>query len=95
MYRFEPYDHGLNFLCAQPWSSLDKGESQACQITSPFNKKIGCFCKAKQPSLLLNGEVIWHAGGSLITKEVHALAYENDAKELFFFSSGNKNAAKH
>ena len=45
-----------------PWSSLDKEESLACQITSPFNKKIGCFCKAiililfkKQPSLLLNG----------------------------------------
>ena len=27
------------------WSSLDKGESLTCQITSPF-KKIGCFCKA-------------------------------------------------
>ena len=27
------------------WSSLDKGESLACQITPPFNKKIGSFCK--------------------------------------------------
>ena len=26
------------------WSSLDKGESLSCQITSPFNKKIGRFC---------------------------------------------------
>ena len=24
---------------------LDKGESPASQITSPFNKKIGCFCE--------------------------------------------------
>ena len=27
------------------WSSLDKEESMACQLTSPFNKKIGCFLK--------------------------------------------------
>ena len=26
-------------VCA--WSSIDKGDSLACQITSPFNKKIG------------------------------------------------------
>ena len=26
-----------------PWSSLVKEESLACQITSPFNKKLGCF----------------------------------------------------
>ena len=26
-----------------PWSSLDKGESLACQITTPFNKRIDCF----------------------------------------------------
>ena len=46
------------------WSSLDKGESLTCQITSPFNKKIGCFCKAiilillsKTTRLLLNGEL--------------------------------------
>ena len=25
-------------VCA--WSSIDKGDSLACQITSPFNKKI-------------------------------------------------------
>ena len=25
------------------WSSLDIGESLACQMTSPFNKNIGCF----------------------------------------------------
>ena len=30
----------------EPWSSLEKGESLACQKTSPFNKKIGSFCKA-------------------------------------------------
>ena len=28
------------------WSYLDKEESLACLITSPFNKKMGCFCKA-------------------------------------------------
>ena len=27
----------------KPWSSLDKGESLACQITSTFYKNIGCF----------------------------------------------------
>ena len=27
------------------WSSLVKEESLACQITSPFNNKLGCFCK--------------------------------------------------
>ena len=25
------------------WSSIDKEESLACQITSPFNNKLGCF----------------------------------------------------
>ena len=29
-----------------PWSSLYNGESLACQLTSPLNKKMGCFCKA-------------------------------------------------
>ena len=29
----------------QPWSSLDEGESLACQITIPFNKNIGCFVR--------------------------------------------------
>ena len=54
--------------CSQPWSSLDKEESLACQIAYPFNNKLGCFlCKIKkiaiqkQPSLLLNGEAIWQA----------------------------------
>ena len=26
-----------------PWSPSDKEESLACQITSPFNNKLGCF----------------------------------------------------
>ena len=30
------------------WISLDKGESLACQITSPFNNKLGCFYKNNQ-----------------------------------------------
>ena len=53
------------------WSSLDKGESLACQITFPFNQKIGCLKLdlfnfiLKQPSFLLNGEVIWQASDSL------------------------------
>ena len=54
--------------------------SLARQITSAFNKKIGCFCKAiflilsyKQPSLLLNGKVIWQASDSSLTKEFHGL----------------------
>ena len=28
---------------AKPWSSVDKEESVACQITSPFNKKYRLF----------------------------------------------------
>ena len=32
----------LNLLVSA-WSSIDKEESLACQITSPFNKKIGSF----------------------------------------------------
>ena len=46
----------------------------------PFIKKIGCFCKAffkfyfqKQHSLLLNGEVIWQASDSSLTKELQFL----------------------
>ena len=34
------------FQLFMSWSSLDKGESLACQITSPFNKNIGWFCNA-------------------------------------------------
>ena len=34
------------FQLFMSWSSLDKGESLACQITSPFNKMIVWFCKA-------------------------------------------------
>ena len=29
----------------QEWSSLDKEELLACQITSTFNNKLGCFLK--------------------------------------------------
>ena len=49
----------------QTMELLDKGESLAWQITSQFDKNIGCLCKAtvlilfkKQPSLLLNRENI-------------------------------------
>ena len=55
---------------ASPLSSLDKEESLACQITSPFNKKIGCICFN---SLLLNGEVIWQASDSSLYKELHVI----------------------
>ena len=35
------------WMCTfKAWSTIDKEESLACQITSPFNKKIGCFWKA-------------------------------------------------
>ena len=36
----------LVIACQMAWSSLDKGSSLACQIISPFNKKIGSFGKA-------------------------------------------------
>ena len=35
-----------HILSVQTWSAVDKEESLGCQITSPFNKKISCFCKA-------------------------------------------------
>ena len=40
------------------WSSLDKGDSLACQITSPFNKKLGCFCKAIFFKVKLSGKPV-------------------------------------
>ena len=56
-----------------------KKESLACQITSPFSKKIVCFCTEifkilfnNNPSLLLNGEFIWQASASSLTIELHA-----------------------
>ena len=33
----------LKMALFESWSSLDKGETVACQIASPSNKKIGCF----------------------------------------------------
>ena len=67
-------------IYSEPLSSLDKGESLGCQITSPFNKKGGCFCKAifffqKQPSLLLNREVIWQASDSSLIKELQVSTF--------------------
>ena len=49
--KYQSAFHGVytfkgHHLMLQAWSSLDKRESLACQITSPFNKKIGCLCKA-------------------------------------------------
>ena len=49
--KYQSAFHGVytfkgHHLMLQAWSSLDKRESLACQITSPFNKKIGCFGKA-------------------------------------------------
>ena len=43
---------------------------------SPFNKKMGCFCKAiffilKTAHLLLNGEDIWQVSDSPLYKEVY------------------------
>ena len=32
-------------VTALPWSSLEKEESLACQINSPFNNKLGYFFK--------------------------------------------------
>ena len=63
-----------------PWKKalMQTPEALSCQITSPINKKIGCFCKAiflfyfqKQPNPLLNGEVIWQASDFSLTKEPH------------------------
>ena len=70
--------HNFTNPTACPWSSLDKGESLACQITSPFNKKIGSFCKAlflisfaKTTQLIVE----WgsYLASSSLTKELHGL----------------------
>ena len=62
------------------WNSLVKEESLGCQITSPFNKKFGCFVRnsfSGEPRLqilkfqLLNGEVIWQASDSSLSKDLH------------------------
>ena len=64
-------------LIPSSWSSLVKEEALACQITSPFNKKIGCFVRQtfqfyflKQPSLLSNGKL---AIDTSLTKDLYAL----------------------
>ena len=55
-------------------------ESLACQITSLLNKKPGFFenkikkiSSQKQPIFLLNGEAIWQARDSPLSKELHGL----------------------
>ena len=59
-------------------SSSDKEESLACQITSPFNKYLGCFyiklkrLLYKTMYLFVEWEVIWEASDSPLSKELHA-----------------------
>ena len=50
----------------------------ACQITSPFNKKIGSFCQAiflilfaKTTQLIVEWEVIWQASDSFLSQELN------------------------
>ena len=62
------YLYGRYMPFAKSWSSLDKEESLASKITSPFNNN-RFFLKnkialQKQPIFLLNGEVIWQATDS-------------------------------
>ena len=71
------------------WSSLVKEESPPCQITSPFNNKLSCFWKLnytialqKQPIFLLNGEVIWQASDSSLTKELHGPINEYNIRRV-------------
>ena len=40
----------------KPWSPLIKEESLACQITSRFNKKIGCFLLSNLFNCILSHE---------------------------------------
>ena len=47
-----------------PWSSLEKGLG-----SFPKNKKMNSL--QKQPTFLLNGEVIWQASDSPLSKELH------------------------
>ena len=63
------------FLTFEPWSSLDKGESTGLPDNFPIQQKDRFFCKAtflnlfeKQPSYLLNGEVIWQVSDSSLTR---------------------------
>ena len=43
--RFHTTLNSILEVSDRTWSSLVKEESLACQITSPFNNKLGCFCK--------------------------------------------------
>ena len=50
--------------------------------------QIGSFCKAifylqKEPSLLLNGEVIWQTSDSSLTKELHASFISDHLKNAY------------
>ena len=55
----------------------------ACQITSQFNKKTFCFCKAiflimfqKAAQLTVKWEVIWQASDASLSKELHECCYK-------------------
>ena len=59
---------------------LSRKRGVTALLTSPFNSKVGCslnkikkIASLKQPLFLLNGEVIWQAGDSSLTKELHKL----------------------
>ena len=62
---------------------LSRKRGVTALLTSPFNSKVGCslnkikkIASLKQPLFLLNGEVIWQAGDSSLTKELHASAFK-------------------
>ena len=57
------------------WSSLEKGESLACQITSPFKNKLCCFEEIFKFDLKNNLAYSWigKLSDSSLSKERHAL----------------------
>ena len=55
------------------WSSLDKEESLACQIASPFNKKLGCNLKIKLKRLPFKTTNIFVELGSYLASQCPSL----------------------
>ena len=63
-------------------------ESLACQITSPFNKKIGCFCKAINVTILCDslhfGQLFKACGNILFPNRPHFRQFFK-VDEIFHF----------
>ena len=61
----------------QPYSSTPWSSFRSCGVTGlPDNFTLKKIALQKQPNFLLNGEVIWQASESPLSKELHVNAYD-------------------